>query len=195
LARPTKSVHFPSRISRGQISGLVLWQPGANSQSALRAAGPRSGSKPAHRSPRRNGGNDFPQTVLCLSSLGGSPLAGCRCCWGRPPVSWWAVSLLWRSPRPKLGDPRQRVRRDGAGTGWTETGPATFLDPGGREPRSAAERLLALETKFLLFWVGQKRDSVLSLSPAPRSDCSSGLRERNLPVAALWPSPNKRHAR
>ena len=34
-----------------------------------------------------------------------------------------------------------------------------------REPRSAAERLLALETKFLLFWAGQERDSVLSRSP------------------------------
>ena len=41
----------------------------------------------------------------------------------------------------------------------------------------------------MLFWVGQERDSVLSRSPAPRSDCSSSLRERNLPVAALWPSP------
>ena len=40
----------------------------------------------------------------------------------------------------------------------------------------------------MLFWVGQKRDSVLSRSPAPRSNCS-GLRERNLPVATLWPSP------
>jgi hypothetical protein len=31
------------------------------------------------------------------------------------------------------------------------------------EPRSAAERLLALETKFLRFWEGQGQDSVLSL--------------------------------
>ena len=100
-------------------------------------------------------------------------------------MCWWSVSLPWQSRKPR----RRSGPADGAGTGWTETGPAIFLDPGGREPRSAAERLLALETKFLLFWVGQERDSVLSRSPAPRSDCSSSLRERNLPVAALWPSP------
>src|ERR1019366_6103076 len=67
--------------------------------------------------------------------------------------------------------------------------PSCLSGPRRKEPRSAAERLLALETKFLLFWAGQEQDSVLSGSPAPRSDCSSALRERNLPVAALWPSP------
>ena len=67
--------------------------------------------------------------------------------------------------------------------------PSCLSGPRRKEPRSAAERLLALETKFLLFWAGQEQDSVLSRSPAPRSDCSSALRERNLPVAALWPSP------
>jgi hypothetical protein len=70
----------------------------------------------------------------------------------------------------------------------SEDRPGYLSGPRRKEPRSAAERLLALETKFLLFWVGQERDSVLLRSPAPRSDCS-GRRERNLPVATLWPSP------
>jgi hypothetical protein len=43
----------------------------------------------------------------------------------------------------------------------------TFETPGGKEPRSAAEVFLALETKFLLFRVGQEQDSVRSRSPAP----------------------------
>jgi hypothetical protein len=106
-----------------------------------------------------------------------------------------AVSLLWRSRK------RQDAGRCHASTAWRRwhwrsgDRPSYLSGPRWKEPRSAAERLLALETKFLLFWVGQERDSVLSRSPAPRSDCSSALRERNLPVAALWPSPNKRHAR
>src|ERR1039458_4253228 len=94
--------------------------------------------------------------------------------------------LPWYTHKPRLrGCPRgSRGRR------WR----SYLSGPRREEPRSAAERLLALETKFLLFWAGQERDSVLSRSPAPRSDCS-GLRERNLPVATLWPSPNERHVR
>src|ERR1035437_7558849 len=47
----------------------------------------------------------------------------------------------------------------------TVSKPSITLSGPWKEPRSAAERLLALETKFLLFWVGQERDSVLSRSP------------------------------
>gem|GEM_PF-4998223 len=68
------------------------------------------------------------------------------------------------------------------------TGPANSSPPRWEGPRSVAEWSAPLETKFLLFWAGQERDSVLLRSPAPRSDCS-GLHERNLPVATLWPSP------
>jgi hypothetical protein len=56
--------------------------------------------------------------------------------------------------------------------------PSDLSRPWRKEPRSAAERLLALETKFLLFWAGQERDSVLLRSPAPRSDCSGALRTK-----------------
>ena len=65
---------------------------------------------------------------------------------------------------------------------------------GGKEPRSAAERLLALETKFLLFEVGQERDSVLSRSPAPHLDCSGRRRAKligsnALTIAYKWHAP------
>src|ERR1035437_9910850 len=56
-----------SRVSRPPGS----WQPGAHSPSALRAVGPRSGSKPA-RGESGNTGNGFPQAVLVfLLFLGG----------------------------------------------------------------------------------------------------------------------------
>src|ERR1039458_6921396 len=78
--------------------------------------------------------------------------------------------LPWYTHKPRLrGCPRgSRGRR------WR----SYLSGPRREEPRSAAERLLALETKFLLFWVGQERDSVLSRSPAPRSDCSGALRTK-----------------
>ena len=85
--------------------------------------------------------------------------------------------------------PHHLTRARGRRWHWRSGDRPSYLSgPKRTEPRSAAERLLALETKLLLFWVGQKRDSVLSRSPAPRFDCS-GLHERNLVVATLWPSP------
>src|ERR1017187_6570016 len=74
--------------------------------------------------------------------------------------------LPWYTHKPRLrGCPRgSRGRR------WR----SYLSGPRREEPRSAAERLLALETKFLLFWVGQERDSVLSSKPVRRQ---------------LWPSP------
>ena len=132
-------------------------------------------------------GNGFPQAVPVLLFF---PEV---CCRGRPPVLLrvlvGSVVAVADAQTKATGGPTP-AQRDGAGAGGAETGPATFLDPGGgAAKRSGAERLLALETKFLLFSVGQERDSVLSRSAAPRFNCS-GLRERNLPVATLWPSPN-----
>ena len=86
-------------------------------------------------------------------------------------AEWPRASTAWRRWRWRRGDR-----------------PSYLSGPRRKKPRSAAERLLALETKFVLFWVGQERDSVLSRSSATPSDCS-GLHERNLPVATLWPSP------
>src|ERR1035441_10589203 len=48
-----------------------------------------------------------------------------------------------------------------AGAGREDTGPANFPTPGGEGPRSEAEWSDALETKFLLFWAGHERDTVL----------------------------------
>src|ERR1039458_590955 len=91
-------------------------------------------------------------------------------------AEWPRASTAWRRWRWRRGDR-----------------PSYLSGARRKKPRSAAERLLALETKFLLFWAGQEQDSVLSRSAPTRLDCSSALRERNLPVAALWPSPNIGH--
>jgi len=111
------------------------------------------------------------------------------------------VSPTPRLPRSTAGDdgrkppaaaPRNREHKRHADITAHQavpvTGPVNLSGPRLKEPRSTAQRLHALETKFLLFWVGQERDSVLSRSLAPRCDCS-GLHERNLPVATLWLSP------
>ena len=136
LARPIRSVHF--RLQNLACPGLrarvvAAW---GNSQSALRAAGPRSGSKPAHGSQRRNGGNGFPQAVpvlLFFPEVSRDPLpvlpgppsrpvacvgGQCGCCGG--------------SHKPRRRNGPAPAQRDGAGTGGAQTGPATFLDPGGR---------------------------------------------------------------
>ena len=79
--------------------------------------------------------------------------------------------------------------RPGGGAGVDGAGdrPSYLSGPRRKKPRSAAERLPALETKFLLFEVGQERDSVLSRSPAPHLDCSGRRRAKGIAY--------KRHAR
>jgi hypothetical protein len=73
-------------------------------------------------------------------------------------------------PRGGSHKPRRRAAPRNRGTGKTlaagageRNRPSYLSGPRRKEPRSGAERLLALETKFLLFCVGQERDSVLSL--------------------------------
>ena len=72
------------------------------------------------------------------------------------------------------------------------TGRADFSTPGGKGPRSTAEWSAPLETKFLRFWAGQERDSVLLRSPAPRSPIAHvfGVApgQRLLPPPT-WPDP------
>src|ERR1035437_7405185 len=95
-------------------------------------------------------GNGFPQAVPVLLFF---PEV---CCRGRRPVLLrvlvGSVVAVAVAQTKATGGPTP-AQRDGAGAGGAETGPATFL----------------------LFWVGQERDSVLSRSPAPRFVCS-GLR-------------------
>ena len=116
----------------------------------------------------------------------------CRCCQGRPPVLLRVLVGSVAAVAVAQAKTAEWPRANTASRRWhwrSGDRPSCLSGPRRKEPRSAAERLLALETKFLLFWAGQEQDSVLSRSPAPRSDCSSALRERNLPVATLWPSP------
>src|ERR1017187_7345499 len=140
-----------------------------------RGASPRATAILAITKPRKSSQRRQPVSAGCSYGsvfLGGlrRPVAGVAgaalpsCC-----VCWWAVSLLWQSHKAKTpGDttPRARGRR----WHWRRGDRPSYLSgPRRKEPRSAAERLLALETKFLLFWAGQERDSVLSQPPALRS--------------------------
>src|ERR1039458_5259110 len=142
-----------------------------------RGASPRATAILAITKPRKSSQRRQPVSAGCSYGsffLGGlrRPVAGVAgaalpsCC-----VCWWAVSLLWQSHKAKTpGDttPRARGRR----WHWRSGDRPSYLSgPRRKEPRSAAERLLALETKFLLFWAGQEQDSVLSRSPAQRSWC------------------------
>jgi hypothetical protein len=70
----------------------------------------------------------------------------------------------------------------------SEDRPGYLSGPRRKEPRSAAERLLALETKFLLFWVGQERDSVLLRYPAPAG--KSAMSPSDDSVASSLPGPD-----
>ena len=108
-----------------------------------------------------------------LLLLPGPPSRPVACAGGQRRLRW-----LTHKPRPRTARPHQ-----GTGRRWRSGDRPSYLSgPRRKEPRSAAERLLALETKFLLFWAGQEQDSVLSRSAPTRLDCSE-LRERNLPVA------------
>src|ERR1039458_1904637 len=69
--------------------------------------------------------------------------------------------------------PPHHGHQDGAGVSGTELAQVLFNPRRERATqRSGVAR--ALETKFLLFWVGQERDSVLSWSPCP-GGCNPAL--------------------
>ena len=74
-------------------------------------------------------GNGFPQAVPVLLFF---PEV---CCRGRPPVLLrvlvGSVVAVADAQTKATGGPTP-AQRDGAGAGGAETGPATFLDPGGR---------------------------------------------------------------
>src|ERR1039458_8928733 len=76
-----------------------------------------------------------------VAGVAGAALPSCCVC-------WWAVSLLRRSRKPRRVRGHSAVaQRDGAGTGGAQTGPATFLDPGGRsrEAQRSEERRVGKE--------------------------------------------------
>jgi hypothetical protein len=125
---------------------------------------------------------------VCRGPLPVLPERAAFCRWPRV-LAGSVAAVEPHKPRRRAAPPQTVARGRRWRWHWRSGDRPSYLSgPRRKEPRNAAERLLALETKFLLFWVGQERDSVLSRSPAPRFDCS-GLHERNLPVATLWPSP------
>ena len=139
---------FASRISRVKVSGLVSWQPGANSQSALRAGGSGAGASQHTGVSAATAATGLYRLFLCFCFSRRSPKNRCSCCRGRPPVLF-----------PCAGG-----QSDGAGTGGAETGPATFLDPGGRSREAQRS----------------------GFSPWKRSFCSSG-QDRNGTVSCRGP--------
>ena len=167
LARPIRSVPFrlqnlgcPGLRARGSLgptpralSGLLA--PGAGaSQHAGRAATPATGLRRLF-------------LWFCFSRR--SPETRCRCCRGRPPVLlrvWVGSVAAVAVAQAKTAELVPRMHNVAA-LGTRRAGDRLIYLSGSwrREPRSAAERLLALETKFLLFWAGQEQDSVLSRSP------------------------------
>src|ERR1035437_5359544 len=157
---------FASRISRVQVSGLVLWQPGATPRAPSGLLAPGAGASQHTGASTATAATGLRRLFLCFcffSEVFGDPLAvlpgppsrpvacaggQCRCCAGRTNQGdgWPHASTAWRRWRWRGGDR-----------------PSYVSGPRRKEPRSAAERLLALETKFLRFWEGQGQDSVLSL--------------------------------
>src|ERR1035437_8576792 len=149
------------------------------------------GRKPAH-SKSGNDGNGSPQTLpvfLFLEKVSGNRLLALPV---RPPVLLRVLvgsvaAVGSHKPRRRSGP--APAQSDGAGVGGAETGPATFPDPGGRSREAQRTGFSPWKRSFCSSGQDKERDSVLSRSPAPRFDGSSGLHERNLPVATLWPSP------
>src|ERR1035437_8277696 len=95
---------FASRISRVQVSGLVLWQPGATPRAPSGLLAPGAGASQHTGASAATPATGLRRLFLCFVFLGGlrRPVAGVAgaalpsCC-----VCWWAVSLLWRSRKPR----------------------------------------------------------------------------------------------
>src|ERR1035437_10726217 len=82
------------------------------------------------------------------------------------PPAWWRAAwpAVVGAQATTRAAPPHHGPQDGAGVGGTEMAQVLFNPRRERATqRSGVAR--ALETKFLLFWVGQERDSVLSRSP------------------------------
>ena len=186
LARPIRSVPFrlqnlgcPGLRARGSLgptpralSGLLA--PGAGaSQHAGRAATPATVLR---------------RLFLCFCFSRRSPVTRCRCCQGRPPVLLRVLVGSVAAVAVAQAKTAEWPRANTASRRWhwrSGDRPSCLSGPRRKEPRSAAERLLALETKFLLFWAGQEQDSVLSRSPAPHLDCSGCRRAKLIGSNAL----------
>src|SRR5450759_1154992 len=104
------------------------------------------------------------------------------------PPAWWRAAwpAVVGAQATTRAAPPHHGHQDGAGVSGTELAQVLFNPRRERATqRSGVAR--ALETKFLLFWVGQERDGVLSWSPCP-GGCNPALNS----VARTAPSPGQR---
>ena len=111
-------------------------------------------------------------------SWGRGSETGCSCCRSGPPALF----------------PCSGGQRGGSGTSGAETGPATFLDPGGRR-REAQRSGSSLWKRSFCSSGSDKNGTVSCCGHRHRALIVRGSVERNLAVATLWPSPTKGHAR
>src|ERR1035437_8614548 len=175
--RPIGPFLFASRISGVQASGLVTaWgqlperSPGCWPQEREQA------STREERQRRQPGSADF---SVFFGFPGRLPEPGCRCCRGCPPVLLRVLvgnAAAVRVAQTKATGGPTPAQRGGAGAGGVETGPATFLDPGGRSREAQRSGFSPWKRSFCSS--GSDRTGTVSCrwSPAPRFDCASGPR-------------------
>ena len=103
---------------------------------------------------------------VCRGPLPVLPERAAFCRWPRV-LAGSVAAVEPHKPRRRAAPPQTVARGRRWRWHWRSGDRPSYLSgPRRKEPRSAAERLLALETKFLLFWAAQERDSVLSRSPS-----------------------------
>jgi hypothetical protein len=142
LARPIKSVDFRlQNLARPGLRARIVaaW---ANSQSTLRAAGSGAGARQHTGASAATPATGLRRLFLCFVFLGGlrRPVAGVAgaalpsCC-----VCWWAVSLLWRSRKPRRRvAPRQHSVAALALAGWRPAQLPFWTQAEGAAKRSGA---------------------------------------------------------
>ena len=132
---------------------------------------------PSRLQNRRNMLGTIPPAAVVATGTGAAASLGDQ---RTDPPAWWRVAprAAWGGTAPSRATRTALALADG-------TGPANFQDPRREGPRSVAKWSAPLETKFLLFWTGQERDSVPSWSRhrAFHSRCLS-LRAANDSVAS-----------
>src|ERR1035437_3885614 len=136
-ARPIKSVHF--RLQNLACPGLRARVVAAWGQFPERSPGcwPLEREQASTREPAPQRRQRVSAGCSCVSVFSRRcSETRCRCCRGRPQVLLRVLVVLCRCcggrASAKTRGGATPAQRGGAGTGGAETGPATFLDPGGR---------------------------------------------------------------
>src|ERR1017187_2819761 len=126
-------------------------------------------TRPAHLPGRTPGASaataatGLRRLFLCFCFSRRSSETRCRCCRGRPPVLLRVLVGSVAAVAVAQAKTAEWPRANTASRRWhwrSGDRPSCLSGPRRKEPRSAAERLLALETKFLLFC--QDRNKTLS---------------------------------